>query len=85
MNLREVVCHYTTLNQEVTLEASDLLGEFHLDISDDTATSSSDDEVMRYFAKIIKLEFIIFVVYYIGTFTVISQPHDLVSFDLYDT
>ncbi|XP_046631548.1 uncharacterized protein LOC124311207 [Daphnia pulicaria] len=48
---REVICHYTTLNQEVTLSANDILSseanedhEFHLDMSDDTPTSSSDDE-----------------------------------------
>lgn len=48
---REVICHYTTLNQEVTLPPSDEIinelndeQEFHLDLSDDLA-SSSDDEV----------------------------------------
>ncbi|KAK4030247.1 hypothetical protein OUZ56_023233 [Daphnia magna] len=48
---REVICHYTTLNQEVTLSANDILSvettddhEFHLDMSDDTSASSSDDE-----------------------------------------
>ncbi len=48
-----MICHYTTLNQEVTLSANDILSseanedhEFHLDMSDDTPTSSSDDEVI---------------------------------------
>nr|SVE90082.1 EOG090X0BEK [Daphnia sinensis] len=48
---REVICHYTTLNQEVTLSANDILSveanedhEFHLDMSDDSTASSSDDE-----------------------------------------
>lgn len=51
MGFREVICHYTTLNQEVTLSANDIISaeanedhEFHLDMSDDTPTSS-DDEV----------------------------------------
>ena len=52
--IREVICHYTTLNQEVTLSANDIPDangdqEFHLDLSDDTAdTSTSDDEVSTY-------------------------------------
>nr|SVE93817.1 EOG090X0BEK [Scapholeberis mucronata] len=47
---KDVICHYTTLDQEVTL-SNDLVpenigdNEFHLDMSDDTA-SSSDDEVL---------------------------------------
>nr|SVE74380.1 EOG090X0BEK [Daphnia barbata] len=48
---RQVICHYTTLNQEVTLSANDNVldelnedHEFRLDMSDDTGTSSSDDE-----------------------------------------
>ena len=46
-----MICHYTTLNQEVTLSSNDIISaeanedyEFHLDMSDDTPTSS-DDEV----------------------------------------
>nr|CAH0104346.1 unnamed protein product [Daphnia galeata] len=51
---REVICHYTTLNQEVTLSANDIISaeanedhEFHLDMSDDTPTSSDDEELLR--------------------------------------
>lgn len=46
-----MICHYTTLNQEVTLSANDIPDngnddqEFHLDLSDDMA-STSDDEVV---------------------------------------
>ncbi len=44
-----MICHYTTLNQEVTLSANDIPDgnddqEFHLDLSDDMV-STSDDEV----------------------------------------
>jgi len=44
----QVICHYTTLNQEFTLSADEMTApvddamEFHLDLSD---TQSSDDEV----------------------------------------
>lgn len=46
------MCHYTSLNQEVTLLANDVpVGangdhEFRLDLSDETSNSSSDDEVI---------------------------------------
>nr|SVE86951.1 EOG090X0BEK [Daphnia similis] len=60
----EVICHYTTLNQEVTLLGNDILSveanedhEFHLDMSDDTSASSSDDE------QIDKLEALQLIVY----------------------
>ena len=48
----QVVCHYTTLNQELTLSAHDIPEtddqEFHLDIVSDNETATSEDDVINY-------------------------------------